>query len=86
MAVKKTEEKPKTLIYCGSSISQLQQFSIFKNSFPEYLKVHLENCPAILELSVVPEKLAETRKNISIEGTRENQLYKQTVEYGRRLK
>jgi hypothetical protein len=84
--IKKAEGKPKILIYCGANLPEgiLQQYAIFKNGLPKILIEHIQRCPAIGELMVTPDQLTKVRANIAIKGTRENLLYQQTLEYGRR--
>jgi len=84
MSKKKNVE---TLVYCGPSfIGQLQQFSIFKSGIPIYLEKHIETCPAIKSLFVPTSKLSVTREKLNKQGSRENQLYQNILEYQKEVK
>ncbi|AKL95014.1 hypothetical protein CACET_c15650 [Clostridium aceticum] len=74
-----------TVMYCGASLPNgiLQQYTIFKKGFPKHVKQHMEKCPALRSMMVSPENIADVRKNIEILGTRENKLFKETVEYAK---
>jgi hypothetical protein len=84
MSKKRTIE---TLVYCGPSfMGQVQQFSVFKGGIPNYLDNHIENCPSIKNLFIPISKLAITRNKLNKQGSRENQLYKNILEYQKEVK
>jgi hypothetical protein len=86
-AAEPPKEEPKKaaepVIYIGESLpgGSLQQFSIYKNGLPPVLEAHIEKCPAIREMLVPVSKLAETRANLPVQGSREHTLNTQIQSY-----
>lgn len=82
---RKVAEKTGILIYCGPNLPGgiLQQFTIFKGDLPKHINEQIEKCPAIKELFITPNLLAKFRKDIQNEGTRENMLFNQVLQYER---
>lgn len=78
----KKQSKVETLVYCGPSLKngELQQNSIFRGTLPESVKKHMDN-HAIRELFVSTSEFQKVTKNIKVQGTLENQLYKKALEY-----
>ncbi|MBM7580010.1 hypothetical protein [Jeotgalibacillus terrae] len=79
------EQTEQTVVYVGPSLpgEALTQFSVFKNGFPESVKVHFEKCTAIKSLMVPVSKLAAARKNLEQEGSAEYVLTQKVIKYGR---
>ncbi|WP_100406671.1 hypothetical protein [Bacillus solitudinis] len=76
---KKTSEKQ--VIYCGPSLKNVQQYSIYRGEPPEHVKKHMEKSAVVKELFVETEDFGRIRRNIKMQGTRENQLYLKALEY-----
>lgn len=76
---KKTDAK--VLIYCGPSLRNLQQYSIYRGEPPESVKYHMKESAAIKSLFVSPGELATTKNKINRPGTKENLLYKKALKY-----
>jgi hypothetical protein len=83
-SAKAKEKQPETLIYCGPTIrnGELQQNSVFQGELPEHVKKHFSNA-AIQQLFVSPSDFTKVKKNITKEGTLENQLYRKALEYAK---
>lgn len=77
-----SEPKQQTTIYCGPTINngQLTQYSVFKGDIPVHINQLIKKNPILGELFVSVQDFTVTRKNISIQGTRENQLYLKALE------
>lgn len=76
VAVKKMLQKQEQqLVYCGPTLDNLQQYSVFKGNLPSHVDQYISKFPALRSLFVTPKDLAKTRLNVSIKGTRENQLF-----------
>lgn len=71
----------KTLIYCGPSLRDLQQNSVFQGPFPLHVQKHIERCKSIDELFVEPKLFPQTRRKIKEMGTKEQLLYTKVTEY-----
>ena len=77
----------KAYIYCGPDIKQagLRQYQTFRGDPPEVVKKHIAESPAIRNLFVEPKDLRQMKNNINKQGTKENKLYKQAVDYVKQL-
>jgi hypothetical protein len=75
--------KKETLVYCGPSLRELPQHSVFQGKLPQYVQKHIEKSAVMKELFVSPKDLVSTRKRITEAGTRENQLFNKVLEYVR---
>jgi hypothetical protein len=82
-AKKETVIKKETLVYCGPSLRDLPQYSVFQGELPQYVQKHIEKSEVIKELFVAPKDLVSTRKRITETGTREHQLFNKVLEYVR---
>ncbi|WP_121614790.1 hypothetical protein [Virgibacillus halodenitrificans] len=86
MSKNKTKSsKPKTdetLVYCGPSLKDVKQYDVFSGELPAYIQEHFKE-PAVKALFVDITDLAQTRKNIRKQGSRENQLYLRSLEYAK---
>lgn len=83
-AIKQVSVRPQPIVYCGPSLFNiLPQFTVFNNGIPQHLKEHIEKCPAIQELIVPVSELQACRKSIEKQGSKENTMYSQIVEYAR---
>lgn len=82
-AKKKVVEIEKQLIYCGPSLKDLQQNSIFRGEPPEHVKKHMEKNVGVRELFVEIKDLGKVRQNIYKQGTRENHFYIKALEYAK---
>ena len=81
------KKKADTLIYCGPSFpGRLQQYSVFRGGVPKYLDNLIEECPNIKSMIVPISKLAITRDKLNKKGSRENQLYKNILDYQKEVK
>lgn len=72
-------------VYAGNSLAKgaLQQFSTFKNGLPVAISEHIAKCAAIGQMMVPVSKLAETRRNLEVVGSREHALNAQIQSYVR---
>ncbi|MGO4890292.1 hypothetical protein ACJ2A9_21295 [Anaerobacillus sp. MEB173] len=76
-------KKIKTIIYCGPSLKNLPQYSVFRGEPPEYVKWHMKQSGIVKELFVETGEFGRIRRNIKTQGTRENHLYLKALEYAR---
>lgn len=78
----KKKETNTLLIYCGPSFSgELQQFTVFKNGIPKHLNNKIKECQDIEKMFIPISELAKVKEKLSVEGSRENQIYKKILEY-----
>lgn len=81
---KKPAANKRPLIYCGPNLPKglLLRFTIFRNgAIPEYLKKHIEACPAIGRLCVRVADMSKTLQAIGQAGTAESVWFGQVQEY-----
>ncbi len=80
---KQPAAKPRPLIYCGPNLPKgaLLRFTIFREgAMPEYLKKHVEACPAIKRLCVPVAGMSKTLQAIGQAGTAESVWFGQVQE------
>ncbi len=75
--------KPQRLVYCGPSFpgGRLNQFTVYKGGFPDYLDDLVAFCPAVKELFVPVEELAKTRIVLGQPGSEASNLFNEVWHY-----
>lgn len=83
MAKEGPPKEPETLIYCGPNLpqGQLNQFTAYRGGVPKHLEKHIEKCPAIRRLFVLPDRLNQVLQAIKTAGTPENVWFKEVETY-----
>ncbi|WP_210166148.1 hypothetical protein [Desulfitobacterium hafniense] len=87
MTSKKTKKEadPKakgtTLIYVGPQNRLVARYTIYKNGYPGHLKSYLEECKALINLFISPEKLAEFEQKVAQKGTLEHTWFQEARKY-----
>lgn len=81
--IKVEKKETKTVVYCGPTLpgGTLQQFTIFNNGIPDFIKEYEKSCPALLMLIKPIKDLAPTRVNLKNKGSRDNQLFEAVLDY-----
>ncbi|MGE6379550.1 hypothetical protein [Peribacillus muralis] len=79
------DERPEPVIYIGDSLKngKLEQFTVFNNGIPDFLAEDIEKCPAIQSLILPISQLGECRQKLSIQGSLEDTLNNQIIQYVR---
>lgn len=66
-----------TVVYCGPSIEGVaKQYTVYKGTLPEQLSAAAEKMPAINELIIPLDKLAEARRQLNSKSGYIYRLYK----------
>lgn len=76
-----SEEKDTVFIYCGPTNNQISRYTSYKNGYPFHLKTHLEKCPALKIMFVLPEDFSKFEKNVVQKGTVENIFFEEVKKY-----
>lgn len=83
MTIKKpkpgAEVKEIPRIYCGPSLPNglMARFTVYRGGLPPHLNEQFESCPALKQLIVPVEKLAETVAAINTTGSAESTWHKE---------
>ncbi|WP_163538303.1 hypothetical protein [Gracilibacillus sp. YIM 98692] len=73
------KKKSTTVIYAGPSLKDLKQYSVFTGELPTYIKNYQEN--NILKALFIPvSNFSKFRRQVKVEGSKENQIYKKAIE------
>ena len=83
MTVSPKEEA--VFIYCGPSSHLISRYSSYKNGYPLHLQEHLEKCPVLKSLFIVPELFMEFEKCLSETGSVESIWFEEVKEYFRKV-
>lgn len=67
-------EPPKTLIYIGNTLPNLQKYTVFNNGIPQFVVVQVEKCKAIGELIVPLSEFNTAKDQLNKKGTRYHTL------------
>lgn len=78
---KNNQEEVRQLIYCGPTLKNgiLQQYAVFQGTLPNHIEKIIESDNSVKELFVDIKDFTMVRKNISIKGSREQQLFEQAL-------
>lgn len=74
-----------SLIYCGPNLPKigLMHSTGFIGGMPIHLDAHVEKCPALKQLFVPVERLADTLAAINIQGTAQHTWNKEILMYAK---
>lgn len=73
-------QREKTVVYIGPTIKNVASTgSVYTNGLPERLKKEMEKQPAIGELLVPVEKLAEAKRSLAMPGSALAMIYKKVI-------
>ncbi|CEG29799.1 hypothetical protein [Bacillus sp. B-jedd] len=80
-----SQEEEAVFIYCGPSSHLISRYSSYKNGYPLHLQEHLEKCPVLKSLFIVPELFLEFEKSLSETGSVESIWFDEVKEYFRKV-
>lgn len=83
---KKTKEQQTSVIYVGPTSKQIQKYTVFRADPPEHVKKFQEACPAIKQLFVPVEQLAEAENRLADKTSAESIFYAEAEKFVKEVK